>query len=125
MNAMLHQISPQVALTNFEKIAKASSEMISTNIPASEVDRFLQLALKAKSAPVATLSLVPPMVDTAEPDIGMIKRKVAQAIASSEHPPAQPAKHHRKPPSTVTGGSIGSLSAGYAANDSTDLGASC
>ena len=33
MNAMLHQISPQTALTNFEKIAKASSAMISTDIP--------------------------------------------------------------------------------------------
>ena len=39
MNAMLNQISPQVAVRNFEKIAKASSAMISTNVPASEVDR--------------------------------------------------------------------------------------
>ena len=33
MNAMLEQVSPQVALRNFEKIAKASSAMISTSIP--------------------------------------------------------------------------------------------
>ena len=64
MDAMLHQISPQVALRNFSKIAKASSEMISTNLPASEVDRFLALALKAKGQPISTLSLVPPLVDT-------------------------------------------------------------
>jgi LCP family protein required for cell wall assembly len=124
MNAMLHQISPRVALTNFEKIAKASSEMISTDIPASEVDHFMQLALKAKSEPVATLSLVPPMINTAEPDIGLIKRKVAQAIAASQKPPV--AHHHKKrSPSVVTGGSIGSLSTGYAANDASNLGAVC
>jgi hypothetical protein len=100
--------------------------MISTDIPASEVDRFLQLGLKARTQPVATLSLVPPMINTAQPDIALIKRKVAQAIASSEHPQAHPAdKHRRKQPSLVTGGSIGSLHTGYAANDSTDLGASC
>lgn len=126
MNAMLHQISPQTVLTNFEKIAKASSQMVSTDIPASEVDRFMELALKAKGQPVATLSLVPPMINTAEPDIALIKRKVVQAIDRSAHPGAT-GTHHRKKkaPTSVTGGSIGSLSAGYAANDSTDLAASC
>lgn len=126
MNAMLHQISPQTVLTNFEKIAKASSQMVSTDIPASEVDRFMELALKAKGQPVATLSLVPPMINTADPDIALIKRKVGQAIDRSEHPGAT-GTHHRKKkaPTSVTGGSIGSLSAGYAANDSTDLAASC
>ena len=122
MNAMLHQVSPQTVLTNFEKIAKASSQMISTDIPASEVDRFMALALKAKSQPVATLSLVPPLVNTADPDIALIHRKVAQALAGSAHPVAP---HQKKAPSTVTGGSIGTLKSGYAANDSNDLGAVC
>ena len=123
MNAMLHQISPQTVLTNFEKIAKASSQMISTDIPASEVDRFVALALKAKSQPIATLSLVPPMINTGDPDIGLIHRKVTQALAASEHPVAH--HHKKKTPSTVTGGSIGSLQDGYAANHSNDLGAVC
>jgi polyisoprenyl-teichoic acid--peptidoglycan teichoic acid transferase len=124
MNAMLHQISPQTVLTNFEKIAKASSAMVSTDIPSSEVDRFMQLALKAKGQPVSTLSLVPPMIDTAHPDIALIQRKVAQAIAASAQPPA--VHHHRKKkPSTVTGGSIGSMQTGYAANDASNLGAVC
>ena len=122
MNAMLHQVSPQTVLTNFEKIAKASSQMISTNIPASEVDRFMALALKAKSQPIATLSLVPPLVNTADPDIGLIHRKVAEALTESLHPAAH---HHKRPPATVTGGSIGSLKSGYAANHSSDLGAVC
>jgi LCP family protein required for cell wall assembly len=127
MNAMLHQISPQVALTNFEKIAKASSAMISTDIPASEVDRFMQLALKAKAQPIATLSLVPPLINTAEPDITLIRRTIRATIVRSEAPPdSHPRpKHHRAAPTTVTGGSIGSMSAGYAANHASDLGAVC
>jgi LCP family protein required for cell wall assembly len=126
MNAMLHQVSPQKVLTNFEKIARASSQMISTDIPASEVDTFMELALKAKSQPVSTLSLVPPLVNTADPDIKLIQRKVRATIEASEHPAAHTAHHHKKKaPATVTGGSIGSLSTGYAANDSTDLAASC
>ena len=126
MNAMLHQISPQTVLTNFEKIAKASSQMVSTDIPASEVDRFMELALKAKGQPVATLSLVPPLIDTGHPDIGLIKRKVRATIDASEHPPARSAHHHkRQAPTTVTGGSIGSMSTGYAANQSSNLGSAC
>ncbi len=124
MNAMLHQISPQTVLTNFEKIAKASSQMVSTDIPATEVDTFMALALRARSQPVATLSLVPPLVNTADPDIAEIRQKVTTVIAASEHPPAHTA-HHKKQPSTVTGGSIGSLSAGYAANQASNLGAVC
>jgi polyisoprenyl-teichoic acid--peptidoglycan teichoic acid transferase len=124
MNAMLHQVSPQTVLTNFEKIATASSQMISTDIPASEVDTFMRLALEAKGQPVATLSLVPPLVNTGDPDIALIQRKVKAAIdASEQHPPAH--RHKKKAPTSVTGGSIGSLSTGYAANQSSDLGAVC
>ncbi len=84
MGAMLQQISPQSALRNFEKIAGASSAMVSTDIPRGEVDRFVDLALKAKSQKIATLSLVPPMINTAEPDIPLVHRKVAEAIAKAE-----------------------------------------
>ena len=126
MNAMLHQISPKTVLTNFEKIAKASSAMVSTDIPPSEVDRFMQLALKAKALPVSTLSLVPPMINTGNPDIPLIRRKVAAAISASTQPPSGQHKHHKKvSSSTVTGGSIGSMNSGYAANDASNLGAVC
>src|SRR4029078_2432426 len=94
------------------------SEMISTDIPASEVDTFVGLALKAKDQPIATLSLVPPLVNTGDPDIGLIHQKVAQAIAGSEHPVAR--HHKKKGSSAVTGGSIGALSAGDGANPGSD-----
>ena len=84
MSAMLQQVSPQVALRNFEKIAGASSAMVSTDIPRGEVDRFVELALKAKSQKIATLSLVPPMINTANPDIALVQEKVAAAIARAE-----------------------------------------
>src|SRR6478752_1642505 len=118
MNAMLNQVSPQVAVRNFEKIAKASSAMISTDVPASEVDRFMALALKAKGQKISTLSLVPPMINTADPDIPLIRTKVAEAIDKAEGTApkqATPAKHRSKGNQVVTGGSVGSLSTGYAA----------
>ena len=157
MGAMLRQVSPQTAVRNFEAIANASSAMISTNIPPSEVDRFISLALRARGQKVSTVSLVPPMVVTADPDIPTVRRLVNTAIARAEgrtpakapetavavpptdaatDPPAatadQPAEPttqaHADPPAqseVVTGGSVGNLSDGYAANQSDDLGASC
>ncbi len=125
MSAMLEQISPQTALRNFEKIAHASSEMISTDIPRSEVGRFIDLALKARSEKVSTLSLVPPMINTAEPDIELVKSKVADAIDRAEgDAPATDGKKKRKQ-QPVTGGSYGSLGDGYAANEADDLESAC
>ena len=146
LNAMLQQVSPQTALRNFEKIAKASSAMVSTDVPRSEVDRFVDLALKAKSQKIATLSLVPPMIDTAHPDIALVRQKVADVIARAEGKEPAPATADAAPapgsggetPDTttspastpppapaVTGGSLGSLSQGYQANEAEDLGAAC
>ncbi len=143
MSAMLRQISPQTALANFEAIAKASSAMVSTNIPASEVDRFISLALKARGQKVSTVSLVPPMVVTAHPDIRKIRKLVNNAIARAEGrkvesepkpasaDPANPANPgasqspEQTTPEAVTGGSVGTLSDGYSANQADDLGAVC
>jgi anionic cell wall polymer biosynthesis LytR-Cps2A-Psr (LCP) family protein len=139
MGAMLDQLDPQSVLRNFQKIAKASSAMVSTSIPASEVDRFIGLALKAKSQKISTLSLVPPLVDTYQPDVPVIRQKVADAIDTAEgnapkKEPAAPApkgkdKGEQPKPSPssepVTGGSLGSMSDGYVANQTEDLGSAC
>jgi polyisoprenyl-teichoic acid--peptidoglycan teichoic acid transferase len=124
MSAMLQQISPQVALRNFQSIAEASSEMLSTDIPASEVDRFIDLSLKARSQRVASLSLVPPMINTGDPDIDLVQEKVSAAIDTAEGQ-APPPSHRKKKPQAVTGGSLGSLSEGYAANQADDVDSAC
>ncbi|MFZ2501626.1 MAG: LCP family protein [Nocardioides sp.] len=136
MNAIVTQISPQVAVRNFEKLAKASSQMIATNLPARELDRFMSLALQAKSQKISTLSLVPPLINTGNPDFALIRDKVAQAIdraegtakADDKQPGTtkQQSGHKRgQGPTNVTGGSVGSLKSGYAANEADDLGAAC
>ena len=149
MGAMLDQLDPTTVLKNFQKIAKASSAMVQTSIPASEVDRFIGLALKARDQKVSTLSIVPPVFDTYHTDAKLIKEKVAEAIDTAEgnapkqaDPPAasagaadsaadtkgggatKPGKG-AKTPAPVTGGSVGSLHDGYAANEADDLDSAC
>ncbi len=139
MNAMLQQLSPQTVVTNFEKIAKASEQLITTDLPASELGTFAQLAMKARSQPVATVSFVPPAINTGHPDIAKIQSMVTAAIDRSENGKKAPAKtapasgattakakkgYTRGQQSTV-GGSIGNLHDGYAANAATDLSSAC
>ncbi|WP_367650357.1 LCP family protein [Nocardioides sp. zg-DK7169] len=139
LNAMLGQVSPQTAVTNFGSIAEASSDMVSTNLPASQVGRFVELALKAKGQKMSTVSLVPPLINTADPDIELMHRKVAEAIAKAEGTFKAPEKAAVSAGGTtggssgagagtsspVTGGSLGSLSEGYLANQADDLGSAC
>jgi LCP family protein required for cell wall assembly len=84
MNAMLHQLSPQTVLTHMEAIAAAGKQLLSTDIPASQLGTFIDLALKARSLPVATVSFVPPRIETYDPDYDLIRSMVAKAIARSE-----------------------------------------
>jgi anionic cell wall polymer biosynthesis LytR-Cps2A-Psr (LCP) family protein len=130
MSAMLHQVSPQTALRNFGEIAQASSDMVSTSIPRGEAARFVQLALMAKEQKISTLSLVPPLVNTADPDTDLIHEKVQAALegpggsGGTDDEGAAPKK--RKPRNTsTTGGSLGNIQDGYVANQSQDLGAAC
>lgn len=136
MNAMLDQLSPQVVATRFGRIAEAGEALISTDLPASEVDRFVALAMKAKSQPMSTVSFVPPMVNTAEPDIDLVHERVQQAIERSESrgddtatattdPPEPAGGAAGATPPATTGGSVGSLADGYAANEATDLSDAC
>ena len=126
MNAMLHQLSPQKVVLKFEKIAKASEDLITTNLPLSEVDRFVELALEARSQPVRTVSFVPPLVSTSRPDID----KIHQVVEDALHPRKKATKGSggaARPPagSGTTGGAIGSMRTGYAANQAEDLGSAC
>ncbi len=129
MNAMLHQTSPQRVLLNFSEIAEAGSSMVSTSLPATEAGRFVDLALKARDQKVASVSLVPPAITTADPDIDKIHEMVETAIGRSdgsiEPAPKKGNKGKKASGGTVTGGSVGTLSDGYAANQADDLGATC
>jgi hypothetical protein len=126
MNAMLQQLSPQKVVLKFEKIAKASEDLISTDVPMGEVDRFVDLALKARSQPMRTVSFVPPMINTGDPDIGKIQRAVQDALhPKKKSGTRKPATTQRPANQGTTGGAIGSLHTGYAANQAEDLGSAC
>jgi LCP family protein required for cell wall assembly len=85
MNAMLNQLDPLTVLTKFNGIAKASGEIVATDIPSSQISTMLDLAQKAREKPVGSLAIVPPLLKKpADPDFGKIRAAIAEQIAKSE-----------------------------------------
>ena len=84
MSYMLDQLSPRNVLLNAEEIAASSTEMMSTDIPAQDLQRFVDLAAKARQAKISTVSLVPPAVSVGNPDYPRIRQMIAEAIEESE-----------------------------------------
>jgi len=135
MAAMLQQVSPTDVVKHFDSIASAGRAMFKTSIPTSEVGTFVDLALKARKQKVATVSLVPPAINTGHPDIAKAHGLVADAIAKAEGKDDESGKSgksggtkpHKKQatPQQLTEGSYGSLSTGYVANQTDDLSSAC
>ncbi|MCX6400449.1 MAG: LCP family protein [Propionibacteriales bacterium] len=123
MTALLTQVSPKQALTNFQEIAEASSAMIRTDVPGGALNDFVQLAMRARDQNVSTVSLVPPRVNTAHPDIDLVQKMVSNAIDRSEA--KKPPKAKKKGSAKVTGGAKGSRNDGYTANETDDVAAAC
>lgn len=128
LSAMVNQLSPQTVLSRFDDIAEASEALIETDLPASELDTFVDLALKARSEPISSVSFVPPAIVTSDPDIDKIQEMVATAISRAEGDGSSVRAgkgFNRRHQGPSTGGSVGSLSEGYEANQADDLARVC
>jgi LCP family protein required for cell wall assembly len=110
MNAMLHQLDATTVVTNFGDIAKAGKQIISTSIPASDLDTFISLSLKAKSLPISTVSIVPPKINTGDPDFALIRTMVSDAIdtAEAKDSGSKPAGGHHKSGNANESGNLNS-----------------
>ena len=94
--AMLAQLDPATVLLRYQAIAAAAPQVISTDIPQLQVDRFVRLAIKAKKAGIESLNLTPPRVNPGSPNYSEIHQMIqqefqtAQALAMSDMTLAAP-----------------------------------
>jgi LCP family protein required for cell wall assembly len=85
MTAMVNQLDPTTVLANFQKIASASQQVVSTDIPAGDLPQFLTLAQKAKHNQIVSVQFVPPLITPKDPDFTVIRSRVAAVISDQEH----------------------------------------
>lgn len=82
--AMLKQLDPATLLSKFEDIANAGTKVVESNISASQLGSFVDLAMKAKGKEVSRLTIGPPDFDASfstVPDFNKIHEKVDQLLA--------------------------------------------
>ena len=99
MTAMVDQLDPQTVLLRFQKIASASSGLIQTDLPQSELGRFADLVLKTRTQKIRSVNFVPPLIKPWDYDHAFVTRTVQQTIAASEGEKRATAT---KAPSTAT-----------------------
>ena len=82
--AMLKQLDPATLLTKFEDIVKAGTKVVDSNISASQLGSFVDLAMKSKGQPVSRLTIGPPDFDASfstVPDFDKIHQAVDKLLA--------------------------------------------
>ncbi|MFL6051642.1 MAG: LCP family protein [Actinoallomurus sp.] len=85
MRAIAEQADPQRVLTRFQQLAAAAKKTISTNIPAELLPALIKLSETMKQgAQISSLMFVPPEFHVYRPDLEVMRRAAAAAIAASE-----------------------------------------
>ncbi|MBT2555131.1 LCP family protein [Arthrobacter sp. ISL-5] len=83
--AMLRQLDPATLLSKFEDIANAGTKVVDSNISASQLGSFVDLAMKAKGKEIGRLTIGPPDFDASfstVPDFDVIHERVRKLLES-------------------------------------------
>ncbi len=100
LNAVVKQADPVTVLNSFESLASATKRAISTDLPQDVLPALVELSQKVKDTHIRSLSFVPPLISTGDPDWHLIRRKVSQVL--SERPTI--ATGHTAPDGTAARG---------------------
>lgn len=88
--AMLQQFTPATVLTRFEEILSAGQQIVTTNLPQSQLGTFVDLAQRSQATPMERLTIggsdfgPPERKFTTYPDYDEVHRRVAETLAQSE-----------------------------------------
>jgi len=99
LNAMVKQLNPTTVLTKFQEIAKAGEEIVSTDLPTSQIGTLLDLAAKGRSLPLSSVNFAPPLIKPVKPDFPRIRQIVADKLKASENASDKPAASATASPS--------------------------
>jgi hypothetical protein len=91
LGAIAKQADPATVLTSFDKLASAAKRTISTDIPQELLPAFVTLSSKVKNgAKIDSLPFVPPLIHTGNPDLALIRKLTARAVAGEREASPSP-----------------------------------
>jgi len=81
--AVIAQFTPQTLLTQYAQLSAAGQDLVQTDIPQSMIGTLTDLAERTRQLPITNVELVPPAVQTYDPDFPAVHAMVAEAIATA------------------------------------------
>jgi len=81
--AIITQFEPANVIGKFQRVAKAGTQVVKTDVPSVMLPRFVDVATKTRTLPITDLELVPGVVDTLNPDYAMIHELVRTTLEGS------------------------------------------
>jgi polyisoprenyl-teichoic acid--peptidoglycan teichoic acid transferase len=84
MAAMVNQVDPRTLALRFGDIAAASTGVLKTDFPQSELGTFAELAVKTRSQKITGVNFVPPLIKPWNYDQAELHRIVEDTISASE-----------------------------------------
>ncbi len=87
--ALVNQAGPLKVLRNFRQLTHAAKRTVSTNIPRDLLPALVELAPKVKHATITNVQLVPPLIDTGDPNYAKIRR-ISRRVTGRAAPTAAP-----------------------------------
>ncbi|WP_254790947.1 LCP family protein [Blastococcus tunisiensis] len=102
IQAIIDAADPMTLLRQYQRLAATTQDIISTDIPRSALDDFVDLALLVQDASITSVVFDPSVIDPAYPDYDRIREIVDEAIAPAPPPggatpPADPAEEPALP----------------------------
>jgi LCP family protein required for cell wall assembly len=112
LRAVARQANPTKVLTRFDKLVSAAKRTISTDIPTALLPALIDLSGKVKKgAKIDSLSFVPPLIHTGNPDFDEIRALTARSLSDNQQGPSGAAGAPSTGTSSPTPGSGGRHSA--------------
>jgi polyisoprenyl-teichoic acid--peptidoglycan teichoic acid transferase len=97
IDAIIHAADPVTLLRQYQELAATTQDIVSTDIPRSALDDFVDLGFRVKDASVRSVVFDPTVINPAYPDYDRMRQIVQDALAQ----PAAPTKEAPAPPADV------------------------
>ncbi|MWV48828.1 hypothetical protein GRS96_05990 [Rathayibacter sp. VKM Ac-2803] len=82
--ALFRQVDPLSVLARFTAIARSGTENVSTSLPADALPALARLAVSSRTQPFVRVELGEPLTLPEQPDVELVHRTVAEAIAGGD-----------------------------------------
>ncbi|MGY2065824.1 LCP family protein [Blastococcus sp. SYSU DS0619] len=91
ISAIVDAADPVTLLQRYQRLAATTEDIVSTDIPRSRLDDFVDLAFRVKDAEIRSVVLDPSVIDPAYPDYDRIRQLADEAIDPPPAPAPAPA----------------------------------